>query len=41
MRKRKLQQGEGEDNHKKEMYIDILEENWLREDNHNKNTRQG
>ena len=30
MRRRKLQQGEGEDNHKKEMCIDIVEAKWLR-----------
>ena len=36
-----MQQGEGEDNNKKEMCIDIVEAKWLREDNHNKNTIQG
>ena len=41
MRRRKLQQGEGEDNHQKEMCIDIVEKRWQREDNHNKKTRQG
>ena len=41
MRRRKLQQGEGEEDHEKEMYIDIVEAKWLREENHNKKTRQG
>ena len=41
MSRRKLKQGEGEDNHEKEMCIDIVEAKWLREDNHNKKTRQG
>ena len=41
MRSRKMQQGEGEDNPKKDMCIDIVEEKWLGEDNHNKKTRQG
>ena len=31
MRRRKLQQGEGEDNHENEMCIDIVEAKWLRE----------
>ena len=41
MRRRKLQQGEGEDNHEKEMCIDIVKAKLLREDNHNKKKRQG
>ena len=41
MRRGKLQQGEGEDNHEKDMCIDIVEAEWLREENHNKKTRQG
>ena len=41
MRRRKLQQEEGEYNHEKELCIDIVEAKWLREDNHNKKTRQG
>ena len=41
MRRRKLQQGEGRDNHEKEVCIDIVEAKWLREDNHNKKKRQG
>ena len=41
MRRRKLQQGQGEDNNEKEMFIDIVEAKWLREDNHNKKTIQG
>ena len=41
MMRRKLQQREGEDNHEKDMCIDIVEAKWLREDNHNNKTRQG
>ena len=41
MRRRKMQQGEGQNNHEKEMCIDIVEAKWLREDKHNKKTRQG
>ena len=41
MMRRKLQQGEGEENHKKDMCIDIVEAKCLKEDNHNKKTRQG
>ena len=40
MRRRRLQQGEGEDNNEKEMCIDIVEAKWLREDNQIKKTRQ-